>query len=213
MEMVQSKQHDEQFHLLIADDDFLVADAIKFALEASGQFRVSIARSLQDLIAQDLQPNVILLDLHMPGMTGVDSVTAVVARFPQSRVVLFSGTTEPPFLRAAIDAGAKGFIPKTLPLVSLASALQLVDSGQIFVPASLLAAAMSEHKSESRGGLSPTEYRVLQGIAAGKRNKEIAWDLGTSEVTVKMHVRAIFGKLGAHNRTNAVLTGQKLGII
>jgi DNA-binding NarL/FixJ family response regulator len=199
--------------ILIADDHEMIRDAVSQTLSAAGDFKVlnagDFASVLSSLESMDHPIEMLLLDVFMPGMSGLDSVQQVLTSYPALKVVLFSGNVTNDFVFQAFKLGVRGYVPKTLPLRSLRSALNLVQSGQMFLPMSLLKGpdtgggldAGSDHPSQ----LTPKETRILQFVAEGKTNKEIAWSFGVSEVTIKMYMRSVFSKLGASNRTHAVM--------
>ena len=151
----------------------------------------------------------LLLDVFMPGMAGIGSIQQLLAKHPDLKIVLFSGSVSSEFVFQTLQVGVRGYVPKTLPLRSLTSALRLVLSGQVFLPMSLLSEVDGTPSFEQRGDnqklLTPKEVNILKLVADGKTNKEIAWALGASEVTIKMYLRTIFNKLGASNRTHAVM--------
>jgi two-component system nitrate/nitrite response regulator NarP len=145
----------------------------------------------------------------MPGMAGIGSIQQLLAKHPDLKIVLFSGSVSSEFVFQNLQAGVRGYVPKTLPLRSLTSALRLVLSGQVFLPMSLLSEADGSTGFDQRGDsqklLTPKEVNILRLVSDGKTNKEIAWALGASEVTIKMYLRTVFNKLGASNRTHAVM--------
>jgi DNA-binding NarL/FixJ family response regulator len=210
----------QHYTVVIADDHNLVRDAVAEMLIADGGFSVS---SVGDLPAtfQALQTNdpidMLLLDVSMPGMAGMGSIQQIVAKHPDLKIVLFSGSVSSEFVFQSLQAGVRGYVPKTLPLRSLTSALRLVLSGQVFLPMSLLSEVDGTPSFESRGDnqkiLTAKEVNILNLVSDGKTNKEIAWALGASEVTVKMYLRTIFNKLGASNRTHAVMLAKAKSLL
>ncbi|MFP4328940.1 MAG: response regulator [Paracoccaceae bacterium] len=209
------KDETDQTRILIADDHMLISEAVARLLQRSGDFEVLTAMSLPDTlrVLEDQGPvDIVMLDLKMPGMNGIESIRQVVKANEPGRVVLFSGSADANFVQSAIKAGALGLIPKTLPLRSLLSAIGLVDSGQIFVPAQL---SQGENASPAReqAQLSEKELFVLRRAAEGYTNKEIARDLVSNEMSVKMHMRMICKKLGAKNRTHAAMIARELALL
>lgn len=202
-----------RYDLVIVDGSLLVAEAIQCALHLSRRFNVTIASDLKELLAIGGKPDVIMLDIQLPGIVGAQSVSSVLNRYKASNVVLFSASADTSFIKSAINMGAKGFISKSMPLSSLTSALELVATGQPFIPPDILLDSTKREFDAKSAGLSKVEYNVLIGIAAGKRNKEIALEFDVNETAIKMHVRSIFSKLGVQNRTSAVLAGQRLSIL
>lgn len=205
----------DQISILLADDHDLVRDAVGQVLGARDAFRISLTDSYSNmirLIEEEGPFSVVLMDVAMPGVAGIGSVAAAVRLNAEGAIVIFSGNVGQDFVQEALGVGARGFIPKTLPLKSLATAIELVASGQVFVPVSGHAGAAAAVEGQ-QARLSPQEQRVLQGVAGGKTNKEIAWTLGLSEVTVKMHMRSVCTKLRANNRTHAAMIARQSGIV
>lgn len=201
--------------VLIADDHKLLAEAVGSMLTAQGGFDVVTVENYHQALAQlDQDPDVdiVLLDLKMPGMVGLDSVSSIVEKARSGKVVLFTGLVDRHFLNSSLELGVKGLIPKTMPLQSLNSVIQLIMSGQIFVPMNDVI-NNSEQQSGTGSDLNEKELFVLRLAADGMTNKEIARDMSCTEVTVKMHMRSICKKLGARNRAHAAMISRELSII
>jgi two-component system nitrate/nitrite response regulator NarP len=198
--------------VLIIDDHKLIAEAVANFLSNAGGFSVTLCGSLQEAenILKDSGPvDVVLLDLVMPDMRGMRSVESMVKLNEPGAVVLFSGAANPHDLNAALQLGCMGLIPKNLPLRSLESAIRLVSSGEVFVRAS-----QNETAPQVSGdALNERDLLVLSNIADGKTNKEIAWLLQVSEVSVKSYVRKICAALDATNRASAAVRAKQLGLI
>lgn len=196
-----------QSSILIADDHILLADAVAMALAAPPRdYNTRIATTLdqtRSALASGTHFDLVMLDLKMPGMLGLKSINEVISLAAPTPVVLLSGNADRALVRSAVDNGARGLIPKTLPLKSLVSVVELVLSGQIFVPVDDLG---DERKSRvaTEAPLSERETGIVRLAAEGRTNKEIASAIGVTEVTVKMHMRAICRKLNARNRAHAV---------
>lgn len=193
--------------LLIADDHLLVREALAHFLAAEPGIRIEMADSLPDAlraVAKHGPFDVVLLDVMMPGMDGIDSVARAVAANAGGAVVIFSGAVRRAFVDEAIGRGARGYVPKNLPANALIHALRQVASGRIFLPMSHLTDEAADFPQELRH-LSPQEGRVLLYLCEGKSNKEIARAMELSEVTIKTHMRAICAKLDARNRTHAAM--------
>lgn len=203
---------DEKTKVLIADDHLLLAEAVAAMLQQLGTYDVEIVKdfdsAIERLKAGGL--DVLLLDLRMPGMHGVESIQSALDNANGAKVVIFSGNVDAPLSKAAVDVGIHGIIEKDLSVKSLDSILNLVLSGQVFMP---LKTAESVVKTGRGEDLNTVEVSVLSRAAEGMKNKEIASDLGVSEVTIKMHMRAICRKLGARNRAHAAMVSRELGII
>lgn len=203
---------DEKTKVLIADDHLLLAEAVAAMLQQLGTYDVEIVKdfdsAMERLKAGGL--DVLLLDLRMPGMHGVESIQSALDNANGAKVVIFSGNVDAPLSKAAVDVGIHGIIEKDLSVKSLDSILNLVLSGQVFMPLKTAESAVKTGRGED---LNTVEVSVLSRAAEGMKNKEIASDLGVSEVTIKMHMRAICRKLGARNRAHASMVSRELGII
>lgn len=199
--------------ILIADDHALLAQAISESLSRSSAFEVSITFTLQGTLDELslAQYDVVMLDLRMPGMHGLASITEVIAKAGDGKVVLFAGQVDRQFLDDAITLGVKGFIPKTLPLKSLEIALRLIATGQTFIPHAEPSAAVQV--DDKRPPLSDREIHVLRLAADGETNKEIAREIANTETQVKMIMRNICMKLAARNRAHACIIARERMLI
>jgi DNA-binding NarL/FixJ family response regulator len=156
------------------------------------------------------QPDVTLMDLRLPDKSGIDAMIAVRAEFPEARVIIlttFEGDVE---VQRALEAGARGYLLKSMPPKELVDTIRQVHAGKKRVPAQL-AAKLAEHLSDE--DLTPREIEVLSQIAGGNRNRDIAEKLFITEETVKVHIKHIMEKLGASDRTQAVAIGLRRGVI
>lgn len=207
--------------IVLADDQSPVRDSLRQDLELLAE-RVELveAGSLTEVLRHAGETyDLILLDLRMPGMTGPRNVAEVRSAFADTPLVVISDFTDPTVIRATIANGANGYIPKTARGKSLVNAIKVVLEGDTYLPASLLIGetgeptptafeAKGEAASQAAGGgfekLSPREAAVLGLLITGKTNKEIGRDLGVQEVTVKVHLRNVYRKIKATNRTDAV---------
>jgi two-component system, NarL family, nitrate/nitrite response regulator NarL len=203
---------DKMTRILLADDHQLIAEAVSAVLSMTGGFIVDLANSLSSTL-QTLKKQepyeIVMLDLRMPGMDGIASVKKVVDSAQNAQVVLFSANADNHTVARAIEVGARGLIPKTLPLQSLESVLRLIQSGQLFVPAEAPVPGLPVE----RAFLSKDELVVLQRAASGMTNKSIANNLDENEAKIKMHMRSICRKLNARNRAHAAMIGRDMGII
>lgn len=196
----------KKLSIMIADDHALVSEAIASVLSARADFDVNTVSSGHAALAAlkaGTPVNILLLDIGMPGMNGIESVTEFIKLMAPGYVVIFSAISNPEFVRKAIGLGARGFIPKSIPLGALESILRLIATGQIYVPIEL--SSMKNNGSES-SPLNEREKSVLDYISKGKSNKEIALAMDTSEVTIKTLMRGICKKLDVKNRTEAAMT-------
>jgi DNA-binding NarL/FixJ family response regulator len=159
---------------------------------------------------RDHQPDITLMDLRLPDISGIDATVAIRTEFPDARIIMlttFEGDVE---IRRALQAGAVGYMLKTMPRRQLVDMIRKVHAGKKHIPPEI-AAHLAEHMGEE--SLSKREVDVLQKIAGGNRNGDIAALLFISEETVKGHVKHIMEKLGASDRTEAVAIGIRRGII
>jgi len=152
-----------------------------------------------------------MLDLVMPGMVGTDGIGKIVAATAGGSVVLFTSRVDRFTLDRALELGVKGVIPKTMPARSLISALRLVHSGEVFLPATTMENRISNDKKAD--ALTETELFILRLAAEGFTNKQIANDIDQNETAIKMYMRSICSKLNARNRAHASMIGRDLGLL
>ena len=208
-----SSAGDKVTRVLLADDHRLIGEAVATLLSTTERFSVDTAETYGetiDCLVQSGPYDIVMLDLRMPGLVGLDGIRQVVEKAGDGQVVLFSANADRHTLSRAIEMGVRGLIPKTMPLQSLVSVLRLIESGQMFVPANALD---EKQPTGDREALSDIELYVLRLAAAGLTNKHIAKDLKQSETTIKMHMRSICKKLGARNRAHAAVIGRDMSII
>jgi DNA-binding NarL/FixJ family response regulator len=156
------------------------------------------------------QPDVTLMDLRLPDMSGIDSLIAIRTEFPEARVIMlttFEGDVE---IQRSLEAGARGYLLKSMPPKELVEVIRQVHAGKKRIPPEL-AAQLAEHLGDET--LTEREIEVLRHIAGGNRNRDIAKQLFISEETVKVHIKHIMEKLGASDRTQAVAIAVRRGII
>lgn len=202
--------------VLIADDHPMVRDALVRtvqALEPAAVIRQ--ARDYAEVVAGlAVLPDLLLLDLHMPGMGGVDGVLRLRSAHPALRMVVASGEADPAVIRRVLAAGAAGFLPKSEPTAVLMQALRLVLAGGSYTPVLALGDFRSglPPRPADASGLTVRQLEVLRLLMQGQPNKLIARALGLTEGTVKVHIAAILRALQARNRTEAVVMARRLGI-
>jgi len=206
--------------VLLVDDHVIFRQGLKFLLsdlDESLSFAEAGtgAQALKKIEAH--MPNLVLLDLNMPGSEGLDTLRAVLKAAPSTPVAILSGEENPSLIRAAIDAGASGFVSKTSSSDILVAALKLILDGGIYLPASALRSrepldGLAEGASGIAEQLSERQTSVLLRAIQGQANKVIAAELGIAEGTVKTHLSAAFKILGVNNRTEAVFAAAKLGL-
>ncbi len=159
---------------------------------------------------RDFTPDVTLMDLRLPDMSGIDAMIAIRSEFPEARVIIlttFAGDVE---IQRALQAGARAYTLKSMPPREIMEVIRQVHSGKRKIPVEI-AAHLAEHYSDE--ALTQREVEVLQQVAGGNRNRDIADKLFITEETVKVHIKHIMEKLGAADRTQAVAIGVRRGII
>ena len=199
--------------VLCVDDHPLLRQGIAALVGSQGDMKlVAEASNGREALRQfrELRPDVTLMDLRLPDMSGIDALIAIRSEFPEARVLVlttFEGDAE---IQRALEAGARGYLLKTMPPADLIDAIREVHAGKKRIPPEI-AAQLAEHASDE--DLTGRELEVLREVAGGSRNHEIASRLFISEETVKVHVKHIMEKLGANDRTQAVAVAIRRGII
>jgi DNA-binding NarL/FixJ family response regulator len=202
-----------RIRVLSVDDHPLLREGIGALVNAQPDMQlVAQAATGREAVEQyrAQRPDITLMDLRLPDMSGVDALAAIRAEFPEARIVMlttFEGDVE---IQRALAAGARGYLLKSLPPAELIEAIRHVHAGRKRIPNDV-AAQLAEHAGEET--LTPREIEVLRHIAEGNRNKDVADRLFISEETVKVHVKHVMDKLGASDRTEAVAIAIRRGII
>lgn len=196
--------------ILVVDDHPLYREGMVSALRARlpGLEVLGAGSAEEGLQVLESHPDtdVVLIDLRLPGMDGFGALAAYAARFPTVSRVLISGQDGGEIVRRAFDAGASGFIPKSMAVDEVAAAIRRVLDGGVFVPE-------TREAPPAAGALTLRQLEALRLLGEGYTNKEIARALDITERTAKAHVAAIFEILGTDNRTQAVLAAQRLGYL
>ncbi|WP_075995570.1 response regulator transcription factor [Salaquimonas pukyongi] len=205
--------------ILVADDHPLFREALENAVDSldrgievrtSGSFEEAVA-----LLDEAESPDLLLLDLNMPGSQGVTGLTQIRARFPAVPVIVISATEDVATIRKSIALGASGYVPKSSGLEDIRKAIIEVLDGKVYVPGDIDLDAVDDDETaeliERLQSLTPQQTKVLGMLAEGLLNKQIAYELGVSEATVKAHVSAILLKLKVDSRTQAVIAYSRLG--
>jgi DNA-binding NarL/FixJ family response regulator len=204
--------------LIIADDHPLFRGALRQAvssvLPTTKVDETGTFEDLTKLLEQDSDVDLILLDLSMPGISGFSGLIYLRAQYPTIPVVIVSASDDVGTIRQSLDFGASGFIPKRFGVDTLRDAIVKVMDGDVWVPPDVdMSAAVDPEMSKLRDRLvtlTPQQVRVLMMLSEGLLNKQIAYELGVSEATIKAHVSAILQKLGVESRTQAVIAAAKI---
>jgi len=204
--------------LVIADDHPLFRGALREAV--SGLFEkpdIAEAGSFEDVTRQldrGAEIDLILLDLSMPGVRGFSGLMYLRAQYPSVPIIVVSANDDPAVIRRSMDFGASGFIPKTLGIEAMRAAIARVLEGGVWTPSDIELGTGSDAASAGLiarlASLTPQQVRVLMMLSEGLLNKQIAYELGVSEATIKAHVSAILEKLGVESRTQAVIAAAKI---
>jgi len=199
--------------ILIVDDHPLFLEGIATVVSSQSDMQVAgRATSAKQAVEEfrRLQPDVTLMDLRLPDMSGISAVAAIRSEFPEAKVIMlttFEGDVE---IQRALAAGVRAYLLKSAPLEELVEVIRKVHSGRKHLPPQV-AENLAQHFSGD--SLSQREVEVLRRMAEGDRNRDIGEQLSISEETVKVHIRHIMDKLGAKDRTQAVAIGVRRGVI
>lgn len=212
-----------KIHVLIVDDHPLMRDALRSAIEAEADMEV-VGEAANGRVAVEqasaLQPDVIVMDLFMPGMDGLEATAAICAALPQTLILVLTSSTEEPTVLAAIQAGAHGYLLKDARRPELLEAIRELNRAHTYLPSQVALKLIhsvrrpptatapslggSSHHEAPSESLTPREREVFRLLGQGHSNREIAQVLHVSEATVRVHVSRIVGKLGLENRGQAI---------
>ncbi len=203
---------------VIADDHPLFRGALRQAIsDALPQAEIDEAGAFEELTARlerDAEIDLVLLDLSMPGVSGFSGLIYLRAQYPAIPVVIVSASDDAATIRRALDFGASGFIPKRFGVETLRLAILAVMNGEVWVPLDIDPAPAGDPEiarlRDRLATLTPQQIRVLMMLSEGLLNKQIAYQLGVSEPTIKAHVSAILQKLGVESRTQAVIAAARI---
>jgi len=200
--------------VLVVDDHPVFRQGLISVLQQYPEFEVvgQATNGVEAVVkAGELQPDVVVMDIGMPGGDGVEATTVVQQRLPQVKVLIVTVSEKDDDLFAAIKAGAKGYLLKSASLLELIDSIRLVAKGEAIISPPMAVRLLGEFQQATKdradkelSELSPREREVLQLVATGASNKAIATQFFISETTVKAHLRSILEKLHAHNRAEAV---------
>ena len=202
--------------ILIADDHDLLRETLSMFLASEGSIDTALASTLDaalDLIQSEEKFDLIMLDYNMPGMAGLNGLKRAMEASGGSPVALMSGIASRSVAEEALSFGAAGFVPKTLAAKTLVNAVRFMAMGEKYAPIEFMTAddpTVAPNPLAQK--LSRRELQVLEGLSKGKSNKEIARDLDLQEPTIKLHVKTLYRKIGAANRTQAALIAKEEGL-
>jgi DNA-binding NarL/FixJ family response regulator len=207
-----------QYRLVIADDHPLFRGALREAVTGLLEpVDIAEAGTFDDVVAlldKGGDVDLVLLDLAMPGVRGFSGLMYIRAQYPSVPVIVVSANDDPAAIRRCMEFGASGFIPKTLSVEAMRAAISRIQGGGVWTPADVDLSAGSDAEAAvlmaKMATLTPQQVRVLMMLSEGLLNKQIAFQLGVSEATVKAHVSAILQKLGVESRTQAVIAAAKI---
>jgi len=209
--------------ILLAEDHQIVREGTRQLLEQSVDMHVigEAADGLQAVeLAAHLQPDVIVMDVRLPHLNGIEATRTITTRFPQIKVLILSAYDNDSYVFPLLEAGASGYLLKTASGAELAEAIRLVHAGQTALSPRISAKLVGRlgrrqtYRAEGLSeGLTEREMDVLRAAARGRANKAIAAELGISVQTVQVHLRNIFGKLGVSSRSEAVARAIQYGWI
>jgi DNA-binding NarL/FixJ family response regulator len=210
---MSTTQDSKVIRVLTVDDHLLLREGIAAVLEGQEDMvlvgEASNGREAVECFRR-LQPNVTLMDLRMPDMSGLEAIAAIRADFPDARIIVLTTYTGDVQAAAALKAGAAGYLLKNLVRKELIETIRTVHAGKRRIPPEI-ATGIAEHVADDT--LTDREIEVLRGVAAGKSNKLIAAELDIAEGTVKTHMKSILPKLDASDRTHAVMIALRRGIL
>ncbi len=207
--------------ILVVDDHPVLRDGLVAVLSTQADFEVvgeAETGPKAVLVAAELQPDIVMMDLEMPGMDGVEALKQMRDHDPDVRVIVFTAYDTDDRIMAALQAGAQGYLLKGAPRDQVFEAIRVVNAGDSLlqpVVASKLLTRMRRNAGDpgTADSVTPREMEVMRLLAQGFQNKEIAAELGITQRTAKFHVGSILAKLGAGNRTEAVTIAAQRGMI
>ena len=208
----------ETYRLVIADDHPLFRGALREAVAGLLEpVDIAEAGTFDDVVAlldRGGDVDLVLLDLAMPGVRGFSGLIYIRAQYPSVPVIVVSANDDPAAIRRCMEFGASGFIPKTLSVEAMRAAISRILGGGVWTPSDVDLSAGADSETAAlmvrMATLTPQQVRVLMMLSEGLLNKQIAYQLGVSEATVKAHVSAILQKLGVESRTQAVIAAAKI---
>lgn len=203
--------------ILHADDHPMFREGLRFFLQLLGPevtvLEAGNLRAALDKLALEWPVDLMLLDLQMPGVSEIEGFLAIRRAYPTLPVVIVSGVNDPQIIRTLLDGGARGYIPKLTGSEQLMDALRRVLNGEVYVPDAMFLPPSQAAGTGEPAPLTSRQSQILPLLAEGLPNKRIADALGLTEGTVKQHLKDLFRRLNANNRTQAVREARRLGLL
>ncbi len=211
-------------HILIADDHLVVREGLQLILSMEDDLEVvgeAADGETAVRLAGELQPDVVLMDLRMPGMGGLEAIERILARWPNMAIVILTTYNEDDLMMRGLQAGARGFLLKDTGRDALFHTIRAAARGETLLQPEVLTRVLAYKRPPAAPASAPDEQEtltereleVLTAVARGDRNKEIARQLGVTERTVKAHLTNVYNKLGVDSRAAAVSVGIQRGIL
>ena len=215
---------DSKIRIIIVEDHRLFREGLRLILSGEGSFEI-VGESVNGLqaidVISDLKPDVVLLDISMPVLDGIQVIPIIKQKSPETKALMLTASEDQGNILEALKAGAKGYLSKNTTISGLIKAIKVVNKGQLWVERKLIARYFNgditadigreDRQEKTKGELTPREQDVLRLLIKGFTNKKIANDLFISEKTVKSHLNKIFKKLNVNRRLDAILYAIKLG--
>lgn len=215
----------ETISVLVVDDHRMFAEAIELLL--GGREGIEIVGTVGTgeeavELVKHRAPNVVLMDIDLPGIDGIETTRQIRAEAPDAQVIVITAFQEPGTIASAIQAGASGYVPKTKAADDLLDVIKMAAAGEMVLPSGQLSQILGRLQEQTRGAsdagrrlgeLTSREIQVLQAMADGKSTTDVAQDLFISPSTVQTHVKNILSKLGVHSKLEAVTFGVRHGMV
>jgi DNA-binding NarL/FixJ family response regulator len=214
---------DDATRVLVVDDHEMFSEALALLLSRHDDVRlVGSARDAEEAmrLVDDDEPDVVLMDLDLPGIDGIEATRQIRQAVPRAKVVVLSGVVDTETIADALAAGACGYVPKTRAVDDLLDVVRRAAAGELVMPERHLAAVLEQLESgriapsgrRALTRLTPRETEILRSIAAGESTAQVAAQLGISALTVQSHVKSILAKLGVHSKIEAVTLAWRYGL-